>query len=63
MSADHFTGPEIALLVTVLRPRVEALAELHAAQVQALPPGDDSWADTEEALELCSGALRKLEAA
>jgi hypothetical protein len=50
------------MLLQMLRPRVDVLSELLAAQVQALPPGDASWADTEEALEVCSAALYKLEA-
>lgn len=56
------TTAEVAMLLQVLRPRVHVLSELLAAQVQALPPGDASWADTEEALEVCSAALHKLEA-
>jgi hypothetical protein len=59
---NNFTQPEAQLLARALRPRLQALLELHAAQVQALPIGDTSWADTEEALELCSGAMQKLEA-
>ena len=56
------TKPEAQLLTQALRPRLQALLEMHAAQVQALPIGDTDWADTEEAIELCSGALHKLEA-
>jgi hypothetical protein len=56
------TKPEAQLLTQALRPRLQALLEMHAAQVQALPIGDTAWADTEEAIELCSGALQKLEA-
>ena len=56
------TKPEAQLLTQALRPRLQALLEMHAAQVQALPIGDTTWADTEEAIELCSGALQKLEA-
>jgi len=56
------TDAEVAMLLQMLRPRVDVLSELLAAQVQALPPGDASWADTEEALEVCSAALYKLEA-
>jgi hypothetical protein len=53
---------EAALLAALLRPRVTALSELLAAQVQCLPPGDDSWADTEDQLETAQGALAKVEA-
>lgn len=56
------TKPEAQLLAQALRPRLQALLEMHAAQVQALPIGETAWADTEEAIELCSGALQKLEA-
>lgn len=58
-----FTPAEALLLTQALRPRLQALLEMHAAQVQALPIGDTAWADTEEAIEICSGALQKLEAA
>lgn len=56
------TPIEAALLAQLLRPRVQLLTELLAAQVQALPPGDDSWADTEDQLELAAAALQKMEA-
>jgi len=56
------TKPEAQLLTQALRSRLQALLEMHAAQVQALPIGDTDWADTEEAIEVCSGALQKLEA-
>lgn len=58
----HLTQPEAHLLAQTLRPRLQALLDLHAAQVQALPVGDTAWADTEEAIALCSGAMQKLEA-
>jgi hypothetical protein len=58
----NISRAEAQLLTQALRPRLQALLELHAAQVQALPIGDTAWADTEEAIELCSGAMRKLEA-
>ena len=57
------TPAEAQLLTQTLRPRLQALLEMHAAQVQALPIGDTAWAATEEAIELCSGALQKLGAA
>jgi hypothetical protein len=53
---------EAALLAALLRPRVTALSELLAAQVQCLPPGDSSWADTEDQLETARAALSKVEA-
>jgi hypothetical protein len=56
------TSTEAALLAALLRPRVEALSELLAVQIQALPPGDDSWADTEDQLNTAAGVLQKVEA-
>jgi len=56
------TPTEAALLAALLKPRVSALTELLQAQIQALPPGDDSWADTEDQLETASTALAKVEA-
>jgi hypothetical protein len=53
---------EAALLAQLLRPRVALLTELLAAQVQALPPGDDSWADTEDQLQIAAATLQKVEA-
>lgn len=58
----ELTQPEARLLAQALRPRMQALLELHAAQVQTLPVGDTAWADTEETLELYAGAMQKLEA-
>ena len=58
----RFTTAEALLLTATLRPRLQALLELHAAQVQSLPVGDTAWADTEEAIQVCSGAMQKLEA-
>jgi len=40
-----------------LAPRVQALEELLAQQVQLLPPGNSDWATTREQLELHHGAL------
>jgi hypothetical protein len=56
------TPTEAALLAALLKPRVSALTELLQAQIQALPAGDDSWADTEDQLETASTALAKVEA-
>jgi len=54
------TPKEARLLEALLRPRLHLLNELYEAQVQALPPGDSSWADTQDALRVTSGALVKL---
>lgn len=52
---------ERALLLQLLRPRVQTLADLLDAQVATLPPGDDSWTDTAERLAVARGALVKLQ--
>lgn len=54
------TPKEARLLEALLRPRVHLLHELLEAQVQALPPGDSSWVDTQDALRITSGALVKV---
>jgi hypothetical protein len=54
------SAEEAGLLVELLRPRACLLAELLEAQVQGCPEGDDSWADTADALAVASTALIKL---
>ena len=54
------TPAEAELLVQLLRPRTELLGELFEVQVRHCPPGDDSWADTREALQIAHGALVKV---
>jgi hypothetical protein len=54
------TRKEAELLVQLLRPRTALLHELLEVQVQALPAGDDSWADTQDALRVANGALIKV---
>lgn len=54
------TYREAELLVQLLRPRAALLHELLEVQVQILPAGDSSWADTSEALEVANGALIKV---
>lgn len=56
------TPIEAALLAQLLRTRVALLTELLAAQIQALPPGDDSWADLEDQLQIATNTLHKVEA-
>jgi hypothetical protein len=58
----NLTTTEAALMAALLRPRVETLGELLAAQVQGLPAGDDTWADTEDELNTAERLLRKVEA-
>jgi hypothetical protein len=52
---------QAALLRPLVRLQVSILEDLHQAQVQTLPAGDDSWADTAEELEQLRGALLQLE--
>lgn len=54
------TKAEAELLVQLLRPRAELLGELFEVQVRHCPAGDDSWADTRDALQVAHGALLKL---
>jgi hypothetical protein len=54
------TNKEAELLVQLLRPRTALLHELLEVQIQALPAGDDSWADTQDALMVANGALVKV---
>lgn len=54
------TNKEAELLVQLLRPRTALLHELLKVQIQALPVGDDSWADTQDALRVAHGALIKV---
>lgn len=57
------SSEQLALFESLLRPRVATLAELLDAQVQGLPPGDDSWAATEDQLDIASDAIRQIERA
>ena len=54
------TRKEAQLIETLLRPRAHLLHKLLEIQIQALPPGDDSWADTQDALRVANGALVKV---
>lgn len=54
------TRKEAELIEALLRPRAHLLHELLEIQIQALPPGDDSWADTQDALRVANGALVKV---
>ena len=56
----NITRKEAQLLEALLRPRAHLLHELLEAQIQALPPGDASWADTQDALRVTNGALAKV---
>jgi hypothetical protein len=54
------TADEAALLVALLRPRVNTLLELLDVQVQACAVGDDSWGDTADALAVTNSVMVKL---
>lgn len=54
------TRKEAELIEELLRPRAHLLHELLEIQIQALPPGDDSWASTQDALRIANGALIKV---
>lgn len=54
------TRKEAQLIEALLRPRAHLLHELLELQIQALPPGDDSWTDTQDALRITNGALVKV---
>jgi hypothetical protein len=51
---------EAELLYELLRPRAHLLSELLEVQIQACAPGDDTWADTQDALRVAHGALLKV---
>lgn len=51
---------EAALIAELLRPRAHLLSELLEVQIQACEPGDDTWADTQDALRVANGALLKV---
>lgn len=57
------SSEQLALLESLLRPRVDALTELAQVQIQGLPPGDSSWAATEDQLDIASDAIRQIERA
>lgn len=55
-----FNQHETDLLAGMLRIRVQVLEDMLADQIQTLPIGDDSWADTTEQLHTCRSALLKV---
>jgi len=48
------------IAAAALVPRIQALEELLAQQIQLLPPGNSDWATTREQLELENGAYMAL---
>jgi hypothetical protein len=48
---------QAAFVAAALAPRVQALEDLLAAQVQDLPEGNDDWASTADQLKLGRSAL------
>lgn len=68
-TAITITTEGARLVAQLLRPRVQQLSELLEAQVQALEPGNDQWADTAEqlmaarqVLNACQNACREVSA-
>lgn len=55
-----FTAAEARLLEELLRPRASLLSELLEVQIQACAPGDDTWAETQDALRVAHRALLKV---
>lgn len=56
----QLTPQQAAALVPLATERLTILRELHAVQVETLPPGCDSWADTAEQIDALHGALISL---
>lgn len=52
---------QLLLIARLLRTRISQLQDMHDAQVQACPPGDLSWADSAENLEIHRSALTTIE--
>jgi len=52
---------QAGLLRPLLRVHLQTLRDLLEAQVQSLPPGDDSWAYTSEELHQLHHVLNQLE--
>lgn len=55
------TATQAALLRPLLRVHLQTLQDLLEAQIQALPPGDDAWADSSEELHQLYHVLNQLE--
>lgn len=56
----NLTQPEAQMLIQILQPRAELLNELLMAQIQALPPGDASWFDTQHELRTVVSTIEKV---
>ena len=52
---------QAGLLRPLLRVHLQTLRDLLEAQVQALPPGDDTWADTSDEVCQLQNVLQQLE--
>ena len=60
MHTIEIEGPEPVLLLTLLGPYSDALAEQLAAQVQAEPEGSTAWADSADLLAVVTRLVHKL---
>lgn len=56
----NLTQLEAQTLLQILQPRAEVLSELLITQIQALPPGDASWFDTQHELRAVVSAIEKV---
>lgn len=54
------TKNEARILLGLLKPRADLLSELLTAQIQALDPGDPTWADTQHELRAVTEAINKV---
>lgn len=54
------TREQARVAAAAMRPRVRALEELLAQQVQLLPEGNSDWATTRDQLDIEHGALMAL---
>lgn len=55
------TPQQAAALVPLATERLSILRELHAVQVEHLPPGCDAWAKTAEQIDAMHGAVIALQ--
>ena len=60
-AALQLTPQQAAALVPLATERLTILRELHAVQVEHLPPGSDAWAETAEQLDTLHGAVIALQ--
>lgn len=57
MHTLRISAEQLELIESLLLQQVATLSDLLRAQVRDLPPGDDSWAATENELDIASDTL------